>query len=73
MRAPWASPADAQFSGRFSGTQGYRHFARTNVAFCDGHAETRGQRYTETYPRDQINITPNTGFLSPDNSLYDLE
>ena len=73
MRAPWRNPGDAQFSGRFSGTQGYRHLGQTNVAFCDGHAETRRQRYTETYPADQPSIAPGTGFLSSDNSLYDLE
>jgi prepilin-type N-terminal cleavage/methylation domain-containing protein/prepilin-type processing-associated H-X9-DG protein len=73
MRAPWRNPGDAQFSGRSAGTQGYRHLEQTNVAFCDGHAETRRDRYTETYPADQASIAPGTGFLSPDNSLYDLE
>jgi prepilin-type processing-associated H-X9-DG protein/prepilin-type N-terminal cleavage/methylation domain-containing protein len=73
MRAPWRNPGDAQFSGRFAGTQGYRHLGKTNAAFCDGHAESRSQRYTETYPADQAHIAPGTGFLSPDNSLYDLE
>jgi prepilin-type processing-associated H-X9-DG protein len=73
MRAPWRNPGDAQFSGRYAGTQGYRHLAQTNVAFCDGHAESRCQRYTETYPADQPHVAPETGFLSPDNSLYDLE
>ena len=73
MRAPWRNPGDEQFTGRYAGTQGYRHLERTNVAFCDGHAETRWQRYTDTYPSDQEKIAPGTGFLSPDNSLYDLE
>ena len=73
MRAPWRNPGDEQFTGRYAGTQGYRHLERTNVAFCDGHAETRWQRYTDTYPPDQEKIAPGTGFLSPDNSLYDLE
>lgn len=73
MRAPWANPGDAGFSGRFAGTQGYRHLDKTNVAFCDGHAASWSQRYTDTYPADRANIAPGTGFLSPDNSLYDLE
>jgi prepilin-type processing-associated H-X9-DG protein len=73
MRAPWANPGDAGFVGRFAGTQGYRHLGNTNVAFCDGHAEAWGELYTETYPADKAGIAPGTGFLSPDNSLYDLE
>jgi prepilin-type N-terminal cleavage/methylation domain-containing protein/prepilin-type processing-associated H-X9-DG protein len=73
MRSPWPSPADPQFTNRSGGTQGYRHLHRTNVAFCDGHAESWGKRFTETYPGDIVNITANTGFLSADNSLYDLE
>ena len=73
MRAPWANPGDAQFSGRSAGTQGYRHLERTNVAFCDGHARSWAERHTDTYSFDKINIAPGTGFLSSDNSLYDLE
>jgi prepilin-type N-terminal cleavage/methylation domain-containing protein/prepilin-type processing-associated H-X9-DG protein len=73
MRAPWASEGDASFTARSAGTQGYRHRGRTNVAFCDGHAETRGERYASTYAGEQKNITAGTGFLSADNSLYDLK
>jgi len=73
MRSPWASPGDAGFSGRYAGTQGFRHLGKTNVAFCDGHAESLGDCYTETYPADKAKIAPGTGFLSPDNSLYDLD
>jgi prepilin-type N-terminal cleavage/methylation domain-containing protein/prepilin-type processing-associated H-X9-DG protein len=73
MRAPWSNPGDAQFSGRSAGTQGYRHLGRTNVAWCDGHAESWAERHTDTYARDQRNIADDTGFLSPDNSLYDLD
>ena len=36
MRAPVLNPKDASFSGRYAGTQGYRHLGKTNVAFCDG-------------------------------------
>jgi prepilin-type N-terminal cleavage/methylation domain-containing protein/prepilin-type processing-associated H-X9-DG protein len=73
MRAPWSNPADAQFVGRSAGTQGYRHSKRTNVAFADGHAESWEKRCTKTEDFDKNNIAPNTGFLSEDNSLYDLK
>ena len=73
MRSPWASPGDIGFSGRFAGTQGYCHLGKTNVAFCDGHAEGWEKLCTETYPADQRNLADKTGFLSRDNSLYDLE
>ncbi len=77
MRAPFSSyrgkPApDAGFWGRTAGTQGYRHRRRTNVAFCDGSAESLSKRFTNT-DEDPADIAPGTGFLSPDNSLYDLE
>jgi prepilin-type processing-associated H-X9-DG protein len=71
MRAPFASPGDDIFSGRYAGTQGFRHLGTTNVAFCDGHAESLADRYTESDEYGAAaNIAPNTGFLSPDNSLY---
>ena len=73
MRAPFANAGDASFTARAAGTQGFRHRGRTNVAFCDGHAESRAERYTNTYPCEQSNIAPGTGFLSPDNSLYDVK
>jgi prepilin-type processing-associated H-X9-DG protein len=73
MRAPWANPGDWSFSGRYAGTQGFRHRGKTNAAFCDGHAETLANRYTETYPEDKKMIAEGTGFLSPDNRLYDLK
>ncbi|HEX2971396.1 MAG TPA: prepilin-type N-terminal cleavage/methylation domain-containing protein [Tepidisphaeraceae bacterium] len=73
MRAPWASEGDMSFMARSAGTQGYRHRGKTNVVFCDGHAETLGQRYTSTYAGEQANIVAGTGFLSPDNSLYALK
>lgn len=82
MRAPWPNKGDESFFGRWAGTQGYRHCGRTNVAFCDGHAQSWSQRYVETDPlikkaieaynndpRNKVKI----GFLSADNSMYDLE
>ena len=73
MRSPWPSPSDAGFSGRTAGTQGFRHLGMTNVVFCDGHAESLHTPYTDTESGDKKNIAPGTGFLSKDNSLYDLE
>jgi prepilin-type processing-associated H-X9-DG protein len=71
MRAPFASEGDATFSGRWAGTQGYRHLECTNVAFCDGHAETRADAFVETDDyQGAKQIAPGTGFLSPDNRLY---
>lgn len=71
MRAPWRNAGDDNFTGRSSGTQGFRHAGRTNVVFCDGHAEARAQRFTDTYAADQARIAPGTGFLSKDNSAYE--
>lgn len=69
MRAPLASAADG---GAFSGvgTQGYRHNRRTNAGFADGHAESWAKRYRPTSSLDGACLL---GFLSEDNSLYDLE
>jgi prepilin-type processing-associated H-X9-DG protein/prepilin-type N-terminal cleavage/methylation domain-containing protein len=76
MRAPFKG-RDAGFSGRSAGTQGYRHLDKTNVGFCDGHAQAWGQRFSETYAFDKANVQPHgrthTGFLSRDNLLYDLD
>ena len=73
MRAPWPNPRDGGFSDQYAGTQGYRHLRRTNVAFCDGHTQSWEECYKNTVPTDVDNIAEGTGFLSPDNSLYDLE
>lgn len=71
MRAPWKNPGDESFTGRYSGTQGFRHGGRTNVVLCDGHSEARAQRFTDTYPADRSMIAPGTGFLSKDNRAYE--
>jgi len=75
MRSPFKG-RDGSFSGRSAGTQGYRHLKRTNVAFADGHAQPWIKRFTDTYAFDEPNVQPHgdvlTGFLSADNSLYDL-
>jgi prepilin-type processing-associated H-X9-DG protein/prepilin-type N-terminal cleavage/methylation domain-containing protein len=69
MRAPFPNPGDSNFSGRYSGTQGFRHQKMTNVAFCDGHADSLRNCYT-TNSDGAANVAPGTGFLSPDNSAY---
>ena len=74
MRSPKRSPTDpASYtdgsSARAGGTQGYRHKGMTNAAFCDGHAESLRDRFTA----GNSNVADGTGFLSEDNSLYDLE
>ena len=80
MRAPlpWAGDNDPTL--RAAGTQGFRHNGRTNIAWCDGHVSSQKEYYTETLPRekeklDQYNETARVkiGFISPDNSAYDLK
>ncbi len=80
MRAPFSNPRDDSFSGRWGGTQGYRHNGKTNVAFCDGHVQSWKKLFTGAYPEDKEIIerynessSVKVGFLSEDNSLYDLE
>lgn len=73
MRAPWQNPGDASFADRYAGTQGFRHCEQTNIAFCDGHADSQKEHYTNTYPEYISMIAEGTGFLSADNSLYDLK
>jgi prepilin-type processing-associated H-X9-DG protein len=71
MRAPFPNPGDASFWGRASGTQGFRHRNRSNAAFCDGHGESLSACYTNN--SENAAVSPGTGFLSADNSIYDLE
>lgn len=69
MRAPWPNPGDATFSGRWAGTQGFRHLGRTNVAFCDGHAESLADRFVDNQDGAE-NVAPGTDFLAKDDRLY---
>jgi prepilin-type N-terminal cleavage/methylation domain-containing protein/prepilin-type processing-associated H-X9-DG protein len=80
MRAPWVWAGDTDTSLKAAGTQGYRHRGRTNVAWCDGHVGSTRELYTQTVPGAQAEIvshnetaTVKIGFLSSDNSAYDLE
>jgi len=72
MRAPWPNPGDVSFTGRWSGTQGFRHHKRSNTAFVDAHAEPLRACFKENKDGTN-NVAVGTGFLSRDNSLYDLE
>ena len=71
MRSPFPGKLDANFSGRYAGTQGYRHMDKTNVAWCDGSVRSSRDCFTETESPE--NVAEGTGFLSPDNSAYDLK
>jgi prepilin-type processing-associated H-X9-DG protein len=52
---------------RAAGTQGYRHRGKTNVVFCDGHAQTLTDEFR---PAIGAPLAPGTGFLSTDLSRY---
>ncbi len=70
MRAPRADrPHASFFLWPESGTQDFRHNGRTNVCFCDGHVSS----FDTAYNGGVANLAPGTGFLSPDDRLYDLE
>ncbi len=77
---PWAGDSDTMI--RLGGTQGFRHLGQTNVAWCDGHTGSQKQIYTQSHKLvireiDRHNNKSETkvkiGFLSPDNSAYDLQ
>ncbi len=80
MRSPFKSDYDT-FPFRASGTQGYWHSGKTDVAWCDGHVSSQRDLFTETIPQEQEKIEQynlnhpdkKTGFLSADNSAYDLK
>jgi prepilin-type processing-associated H-X9-DG protein len=80
MRSPQAGKLDAAFASadRYSGTQGYRHLGKTNVAYCDGRVESVKDQFTRTKSKqilDEYNKhnPVKIGFLSADNSAYDLK
>jgi prepilin-type processing-associated H-X9-DG protein len=80
MRSPTAGRLDEDFGDlyRYAGTQGYRHQGCTNVGYCDGSARSVRQVYTQTQSSQRIeehnrNNEIKVGFLSADNSAYDLK
>jgi prepilin-type processing-associated H-X9-DG protein len=80
MRAPWAWDGDTDNSLKAAGTQGFRHDGKTNIAWCDGHVDSQELLYTETVAEakaeiEEYNLKAGSkiGYLSADNSAYDLE
>ncbi len=73
MRSPFPGDLDENFSGRYAGTQGFRHLGKTNVSWADGSVRQVRKRCTETIESEKKNIAEGTGFLSDDNSAYDLQ
>jgi prepilin-type N-terminal cleavage/methylation domain-containing protein/prepilin-type processing-associated H-X9-DG protein len=81
MRSPWYWDGDYDMGIlRAGGTQGYRHNGYTNVAWCDGHASSQKELYTNSPSKVHAKIESHNatadckiGFLSPDNSAYDLK
>ena len=75
MRAPRHGGRDGNSSTRVAGTQGFRHLLGTNVAFIDGHAATLRDRFIgyDVGGQEREISGERFGFLSEDNTLYDLE
>lgn len=79
MRSPFKNKYD-NFNLRYAGTQGFRHDGRTNVMWCDGHGSTQKELYTKTERSNHeekikaynLENKVKVGFLSEDNSAYDL-
>ena len=75
MRSPLRQPPWDTFVGRSAGTQGYRHLHKTNVAWADGRAGSWAQKHNQTHPDEAARVPDDApyGYLSADNSLYDLK
>lgn len=79
MRSPMTWKGDTDWTVRPAGTQGFRHNLQTNIGWADGHISGLKEYYTDTHPKyksslDSYNKTNKIkiGFISPSNSLYDL-
>jgi prepilin-type N-terminal cleavage/methylation domain-containing protein/prepilin-type processing-associated H-X9-DG protein len=70
MRSPLRGALDKSFSARSSGSQGFRHMGATNFAAADGSVQDCGTPVAKV--GTQV-CSENTGFLSADNSAYDLK
>ena len=80
MRSPDVWAGDTDWTLRTGGTQGFRHNGQTNIGWADGHVGARQEVYTQTHPRYQPLLDGyneankvKIGFISPDNSLYNLK
>ncbi len=74
MRAPFddVDKGGDRFAFRHTGTQGFRHAGRTHVVFVDGHTAALATAYGGPQAVAR-NVAPGTGFISPDNRLYNLD
>lgn len=82
MRAPFRWEGDqAEATTLAAGGQSFRHRGSTNVAYADGHAEPISIKSDDRFPHTGVWASDptlrlitgaNNGFLSPDNSAYDL-
>ncbi len=80
MRSPFHWEGDYDFLIRKGGTQGFRHDGFTNVLYADGHTDSQKQFYTTSITQvkrgiERYNETTKDfkiGFLSEDNSIYDI-
>ena len=72
MRSPAKGSLDGSIDAgtRVAGTQGFRHRGATNVAFADASVRPLKDRFTTS---GRNTAAKGCGFLSVDNSLYDLE
>lgn len=77
MRSPWAGSRDTDIGAagatRGAGCQAFIHLQTTNVSYADGHAGWLNTPYKDTYAEAKLWMADNGGFLSSDNSLYDLK
>ena len=75
MRAPFGKQryGDFGFSGRSAGTQHFRHTGSTNVSFVDGHSGSYRKIFRNSYSNETANVSGKCGWISSDDSLYDLE
>ena len=70
MRSPFQTAGDNAFGlMRLAGTQGFRHRKKTNVVYCDGHAESKSDRFVHADGTTET-AAAGTGFLSADNTAY---
>lgn len=85
MRSPFRWAGCNSISTRQAGTQGFRHLLQTNVVWADGHANSQKTVYTDSESIGRRSVKDaldafnagskniKIGFLSPDNSAYDLK
>ena len=70
MRSPLRGLLDKSFTARSAGSQGFRHMGSTNFAVADGSVQSSSQPVEEV---GQQTCAKGTGFLSGDNSAYDVK